>query len=96
MGIDYRARSFSPSWVDLLRMNLAGGFISDREIPPFGTKTEAAANLDELLPPAVHPATGSLQPVSIGATLEETKPSEPSRQTGRYTRLGEPTGRNSQ
>ncbi len=25
---------------------------------------------------------------------EETKPSEPSRQTGRFRRLGEPTGRN--
>jgi hypothetical protein len=43
-----------------------------------------------------HPATGSLQPVAIGAAVEETKPSEPSRQTGRYRRLGEPTGRNSQ
>jgi hypothetical protein len=43
-----------------------------------------------------HPVTGSLQPVAIGATVEETKPSEPSRQTGRYRRLGEPTGRNSQ
>ena len=32
-----------------------------------------------------HPATGSLQPVRlwrIGAAVEETKPSEPSRQTG--------------
>ena len=31
-----------------------------------------------------HPATGSLQPVAIGATVEVTKPSEPSRQTGRF------------
>jgi hypothetical protein len=30
-----------------------------------------------------HPATGSLQPVAIGATVEVTKPSEPTRQTGR-------------
>ena len=30
-----------------------------------------------------HPATGSLEPVAIGAAVEETKPSEPSRQTGR-------------
>ena len=30
-----------------------------------------------------HPATGSLQPVAIGAAVEVTKPSEPSRQTGR-------------
>src|SRR5271157_1195875 len=30
-----------------------------------------------------HPATGSLQPVAIGAMVEVTKPSEPSRQTGR-------------
>jgi hypothetical protein len=30
-----------------------------------------------------HLATGSLQPVAIGAAVEETKPSEPSRQTGR-------------
>src|SRR5215831_5413801 len=28
-----------------------------------------------------HPATGSLQPVAIGAAVEVTKPSEPSRQT---------------
>ena len=27
-----------------------------------------------------HPATGSLQPVAIGAAVEVTKPSEPSRQ----------------
>src|SRR5271157_1195788 len=31
-----------------------------------------------------HPATGSLQPVAIGAAVEVTKPSEPSRQTGRF------------
>ena len=43
-----------------------------------------------------HPATEALQPVAIGATVEETKPSEASRQTGRYRRLGEPTGQNSQ
>jgi hypothetical protein len=30
-----------------------------------------------------HPATGSLQPVAIGAAVEVTKPSEPSRRTGR-------------
>jgi len=30
-----------------------------------------------------HPATGSLQPVAIGAAVEVTKLSEPSRQTGR-------------
>jgi len=30
-----------------------------------------------------HPATGSLQPVAIGAAVEVTKPSEPTRQTGR-------------
>ncbi len=30
-----------------------------------------------------HPATGSLQPVAIGAMVEVTKPSAPSRQTGR-------------
>ena len=31
-----------------------------------------------------HPATGSLQPVAIGAAVEVTKPSEPSRQTCRF------------
>ena len=31
-----------------------------------------------------HPATGSLQPVAIGVAVEVTKPSEPSRQTGRF------------
>ena len=31
-----------------------------------------------------HPATGSLQPVAIGAAVEETKPSEPSRQMYRF------------
>ena len=31
-----------------------------------------------------HPATGSLQPVAIGATVEVTKPSEPSRQMCRF------------
>ncbi len=31
-----------------------------------------------------HPATGSLQPVAIGAAVEETKPSEPSRQMCRF------------
>jgi len=31
-----------------------------------------------------HPATGSLQPVAIGAAVKVTKPSEPSRQTGRF------------
>ena len=36
-------------------MNLAGGFTSGREIRSFGTKTEAAANLDQLLPPAAGP-----------------------------------------
>jgi hypothetical protein len=30
------------------------------------------------------PATGSLQPVAIGAAVEVTKPSEPSRQMGRF------------
>jgi hypothetical protein len=43
-----------------------------------------------------HPATGSLQPVAIGATVEETKPSKPSRKMCRYRRCSEPTGRNSQ
>ncbi len=33
-----------------------------------------------------HPATGSLQPVAIGAAVEETKPSEPSR---KMCRLGD-------
>ena len=41
-----------------------------------------------------HPATGSLQPVAIGAAVEETKPSEPSRQMCRLRRCSEPTGRN--
>ena len=40
------------------------------------------------------PATGSLQPLAIGATVEETKPSEPSRQMCRFGRCSEPTGRN--
>ncbi len=31
-----------------------------------------------------HPATGSLQPVAIGAAVEVTKPSEPSRQMCRF------------
>ena len=31
-----------------------------------------------------HPATGSLQPVAIGAAVEVTKPSEPSRQMRRF------------
>src|SRR5580700_7351921 len=31
-----------------------------------------------------HPATGSLQPVAIGAAVEVTKPSEPSRQMYRF------------
>src|SRR5207248_10508010 len=31
-----------------------------------------------------HPATGSLQPVAIGAAVEATKPSEPSRQMCRF------------
>jgi hypothetical protein len=43
-----------------------------------------------------HAATGSLQPLAIGATVEETKPSEPSRQMCRFRRCSEPTGRNSQ
>jgi hypothetical protein len=43
---------FSLSWVDSLQANLAGGLTSGREIRPFGTKTEAGANLDQLLPPA--------------------------------------------
>ena len=30
-----------------------------------------------------HPATGSLQPVAIGAAVEVTKPPKPSRQMGR-------------
>ena len=37
-----------------------------------------------------HPATGSLQPVAIGAAVEETKPSEPSRQ---MCRLGDAASR---
>jgi hypothetical protein len=52
MGIVSNARSFSLSWVDSLRVNLAGGLTSGREIRPFGTQTEAAANRDQLLPPA--------------------------------------------
>ena len=37
-----------------------------------------------------HPATGSLQPVAIGAAVEVTKPSEPSRQ---MCRLGDAASR---
>ena len=37
-----------------------------------------------------HPATGSLQPVAIGAAAEVTKPSEPSRQ---MRRLGDAASR---
>ena len=39
-----------------------------------------------------HPATGSLQPVAIGAAVEVTKPSKPSRKTGRMAtrRAGRP------
>ena len=40
-----------------------------------------------------HPATGSLQPVAIGAAVEVTKPSEPSRQRT-VQRSGEQAGRN--
>ena len=43
-----------------------------------------------------HAATGSLQPLAIGATVEETKPSEPSRKMCRFRRCSEPTGRNRQ
>ncbi len=38
-------------------MNLAGGLTSGREIRSFGTETEAAANLDQLLPPAARALT---------------------------------------
>jgi hypothetical protein len=41
-----------------------------------------------------HPVTGSLQPVAIGAAVEVTKPSEPSRQMCRYWRCSEQAGRN--
>jgi hypothetical protein len=40
------------------------------------------------------PATGSLQPVAIGAAVEVTKPSEPSRQMCRFWRCSEQAGRN--
>jgi hypothetical protein len=36
-------------------MNVAGNMTSACEIRPFGTKTEAAANLDQLPPPGDRP-----------------------------------------
>src|SRR5215471_10156799 len=41
-----------------------------------------------------YPATGSLQPVAIGAAVEVTKPSKPSRQTRGFGPCGEQAGRN--
>ena len=41
-----------------------------------------------------HLATGSLQPVAIGAAVEVTKPSEPSRSTCGFWPCGEQAGRN--
>ncbi len=41
-----------------------------------------------------NPASGSLEPVAIGAAVEETKPSERLRKMCRSWRCSEPTGRN--
>jgi hypothetical protein len=51
MGIVYKASQVSLSQVDSLRIILAGGFSSGREIRRIRTETEAAANFDDLLPP---------------------------------------------
>jgi hypothetical protein len=55
MGIVSKARELSLSRVDSLRMILAGGFTSGREIRRFRTEAEAAANLDYLVPPTTRP-----------------------------------------
>ena len=54
------------------------------QIRPWGPSVRREEGVDLQGGASPHPATGSLQPVAIGATVEETKPSEPSRQTGRF------------
>jgi hypothetical protein len=46
MGVVYEARSVSPSRVASLRMMLAGGLTSARDIRRVRTETEAEAHLD--------------------------------------------------
>jgi hypothetical protein len=55
MRIDYEARQISLSLVDSLGIIPASGFTSGREIRRFRTETEAAANLDDPLPPTAGP-----------------------------------------
>jgi hypothetical protein len=55
MGIVCKARWVSLSRVNSLRMILAGGFSSGHEIRRIRTETEAAANLDYLLPLTARP-----------------------------------------
>jgi hypothetical protein len=78
MGIVYKARQVSLSRVDSLRMILAGGFSSGREIRRIRTETETTANLDDLVPPTARPwlcgrhSTPAQQAVSRTQTISST------------------------
>jgi hypothetical protein len=77
-----------------VQVSLTAGSIPGAE----GRKLGCAVNREVLIFSKCKscPATGSLQPVAIGAAVEETKPSEPSRKMCRFRRCSEPTGRNRQ